>query len=215
MTRRALLTLTAVPLLAWSQPSWTRDYGQQGTLYPVVEADLLAAIRAKLMGMQASGEIDRANRALAARTEARVKRPPAVKGIVTATSSRSWTHDPTITVEQDLRDDKGRLVLARGTRVNPLDTVPLRQRLVFLDGDDEAQVAWAASRTTALDAKLILVSGSPFALMKARQRRFFFDQSGTLTRKFAVRAVPAVVEQTGRVLRVSEIALPPTKGQAR
>ena len=65
-----------------------------------------------------------------------------------------------------------------GTRVNPLDTVPLRQRLVFLDGDDPAQVAWAMGRTTALNAKLILVRGSPFALMKAEQRRFYFDQSG-------------------------------------
>ncbi len=208
-----LLTLAAMAIAASALPqaASARDYGQQGTVFPVIETDLLSVIQNKLAAMQASGAIDRANKALAARTEARVKRPPPVKGIVAATEPRSWTHDPTITVEQDLRDAKGRVIVARGTRVNPLDTVPLRQRLVFLDGDDPAQVAWAMTRTTAMNAKLILVSGSPFALMKAEQRRFYFDQSGTLTTKFGVRAVPAVIEQTGRTLRVSEINIPRTK----
>lgn len=191
--------------------AWARDYGQQGTIFPVIETDLLSVIENKLAAMQASGAMDRANKTLAARTEARVKRPQPVKGIITTASPRSWTHDPTIMVEQDLRDAKGRVIIARGTRVNPLDTVPLRQRLIFLDGDDPAQVAWAMARTTAQSAKLILVKGSPFTLMKAEQRRFYFDQSGTLTRHFGVRAVPAVVEQAGRALRVSEIVVPRAK----
>lgn len=210
MKRLALLSSATILSLV-SQAASARKYGQQGAVFPVIETDLLSVIQNKLTTMQASGALDRANRELAARTEARVKRPPPVKGIVVASQSRSWIHDPTITVEQDLRDGKGRVVVARGTRVNPLDTVPLRQRLVFLDGDDPAQVAWAMGRTTALNAKLILVSGSPFTLMKAEQRRFYFDQSGTLTTKFGVRAVPAVIEQAGRTLRVSEIVIPKAK----
>ena len=208
MIRFALVLTIALALPTAAQ---ARDYGQQGAVFPVIETDLLSVIQNKLTTMQASGALDRANRELAARTEARVKRPPAVKGIIPASQSRSWIHDPTITVEQDLRDAKGRVVVARGTRVNPLDTVPLRQRLVLLDGDDPAQVAWATGGTTALNAKLILVRGSPFALMKAEQRRFYFDQAGTLTRRFGVRAVPAVIEQAGRTLKVSEIAIPRAK----
>lgn len=205
----------AVPLAvmaAFASPAMARDYGQQGAVFPVVEADLLTVIRKKLTDMQASGAIDRANRTLAARTAARVRRPAPVDGIVAAIEPRGWIVDPTITVRQDLRDAKGRVVVAAGTRVNPLDTVPLRQRLVFLDGDDPAQVAWATSRTTALNAKLILVKGSPFALMKAERRRFFFDQSGTLTRQLGIRAVPAVVEQQGRTLSIRELVLGRTKG---
>ena len=38
---------------------------------------------------------------------------------------------------------------------------PLRQRLVFLDGDDPVQVAWAMGRTTALNAKLIPCAARP------------------------------------------------------
>lgn len=211
MKRLLILAAASIAASAVPQALSARDYGQQGAVFPVIETDLLSVIQDKLTAMQASGAIDRANKALAARTEARVKRPPPVKGMITATEPRSWIHDPTITVEQDLRDAKGRVIVTRGTRVNPLDTVPLRQRLVFLDGDDPAQVAWAIARTTSLNAKLILVKGSPFALMKAEQRRFYFDQSGTLTTKFGVRAVPAVIEQAGRTLRVSEILLPRAK----
>lgn len=211
MSRRLHL-IPFVACLAAAAPALARDYGQHGALFPVVEADLLSVIQKRLTAMQASGEIDRANRQLADRTAAQVRRPVPVPGIGHAAEERRWTFDPTITVNTDLRDARGRVVVAAGTRVNPLDTVPLRQRLVFLDGDDEGQVAWAMGATTVLNSKLILVSGSPFALMKAEQRRFYFDQKGTLTGHFGIRAVPAVVEQQGRTLAVRELVLRGTKG---
>lgn len=211
----ARLVPLGLAALLIAAPAAARDYGQQGAVFPVIEADLLSVIQQRLTSMQASGAIERANRQLAERTAARVRRPLPVPGIVPATEERRWTFDPTITVRQDLRDGRGRIVVAAGTRVNPLDTVPLRQRLVFLDGDDPAQVAWARSTTTALNAKLILVGGSPFALMKAEQRRFYFDQQGTLTRHFGIHAVPALVEQQGRTLAIHELVVRGTKGDRR
>jgi hypothetical protein len=47
---------------------------------------------------------------------------------------------------------KGNLIAARGTRVNPLDMVQLRQALVFIDGDNPAEFAWALSRPGAMPA---------------------------------------------------------------
>ena len=57
------------------------------------------------------------------------------------------------------------------------------------------------------------MKGAPLELMKARQRRFYFDQGGKLTQKFGIKAVPARVRQSGRMLEISEIALPPRKAQ--
>ena len=128
-------------------------------------------------------------------------------GVGPASATRSWRFDPTITVERNIADDKGRVIIAAGTRVNPLDTVPLRAPLVFLDGDDPAQLAWAARRFAATRAKLILVRGAPLELMKARQRRFYFDQGGSLVKHFGIRAVPATVEQQDRALIVTEQAI--------
>ena len=116
-----------------------------------------------------------------------------------------------IALAADIRGAKGELIHAAGTRVNPLDSVKLRSDLLFLDGDDPAQIAWALKQDA--NAKLILVKGAPLELMKARQRRFYFDQSGKLTQKFGIKAVPARVRQNGRFLEVSEIALPRRKAQ--
>jgi conjugal transfer pilus assembly protein TraW len=40
--------------------------------------------------------------------------------------------------------------------------------------------------------------------MTNRKRRFYFDQEGKLTSRFGIEHTPAVVQQTGRVMRVSE-----------
>lgn len=189
-----------------------RDYGQQGTVFPVIESDLLAQIHARLTAMERSGETTRLNEELKRRTLARVERPAPVTGIVRASDTRRWIFDPTITLAADIRGAHGELIHAAGTRVNPLDSVALRQDLLFLDGDDPDQLAWALRQGP--QAKLILVAGAPLALMKARQRRFYFDQQGTLTGKFGIRAVPARVRQQGRLLEVSEIALPSARRSA-
>jgi conjugal transfer pilus assembly protein TraW len=199
--------MAAIGLLT-CMPAAARDYGQHGAVWPVVEPDLLAQIHARLMQLQASGATDRLNQQLKERTLARINRPSPVEGLSRVETARSWRFDPTISVETDIRDDKGRVVVAAGTRVNPLDTVPLRGPLVFLDGDDPAQLAWATQRYGASTAKLILVKGAPLALMKANQRRFYFDQGGALIKHFGIHAVPASVVQQGRSLLVSEHAIP-------
>ena len=198
----AALLVTAMPTSAGA-----RDYGQRGAVFPLIERDLLEQIHARLKAMEASGETARLNEELKRRTIARVNRPDPVAGLVHASAHRRWTFDPTITLAADIRGARGELIHAAGTMVNPLDSVQLRSPLLFLDGDDPEQLAWALSEDR--NAKLILVKGAPLELMKARQRRFYFDQGGKLTAKFGIRAVPARVRQQGRLLEVSEIALPP------
>ena len=206
------LCATALALVVAGQAQ-ARDYGQHGAVWPVIEPDILAQIHARLLHLEATGETAKLNEELKRRTIARVNRPTPVAGIGLASVVRRWSFDPTITVDADIKDDKGRTVIARGTRVNPLDTVPLRAPLVFLDGDDQRQIDWALARYGRTPAKFILVSGAPLELMKARQRRFYFDQGGKLTEHFSIRAVPAVVEQQGRQLLVTE--QPPKLPSAR
>lgn len=185
-------------------PAHARDYGQQGALFPITEPDLLEHIQRKLMALQASGATAKLNEDLKRRTIAKVNQPAPVSGLGVATTIRSWAFDPTISVAEDISDDKGRLIMAAGTRVNPLDTVPLRQTLVFLDGDDPAQLDWATKNFASSAAKLILVNGAPLQLMRGRQRRFFFDQGGKLVRHFNIKAVPTTVKQQGRLLLITE-----------
>jgi conjugal transfer pilus assembly protein TraW len=205
VTRAARLSLVCV-FTALGSPVAAKDYGQVGTVFLVIEPDLLRVIEAKLKAMQATGQVDAMNQRLTDRTRAKVNRPDPVTGIALTTRPRSWLYDPSVVIDHDIRDHKGQLIAAAGKRVNPLDYVVIRTPLVFIDGDDAAQVAWAVKRFGD-KAKLILIKGAPLELMTQRQRRFYFDQNGTLTRKFGITAVPAVVEQSGHVMRVSETPL--------
>ena len=205
--KRALLVTVALFIAV---PAKARDYGQQGAVFPVIERDLLEQIHTRLTAMEKSGETERLNQELKRRTAARVNRPEPVVGLVRANAARRWSFDPTITLETDIRGAKGELIHARGTRVNPLDSVPLRSELLFFDGDDPDQLAWALKASPG--AKLILTKGAPLELMKARQRRFYFDQGGKLIAHFGIRALPARVRQDGRVLEVSEVVLPSRQG---
>ena len=206
---RSLLPFGALFLAALPASLQARDYGQRGAVFPVIERDLLEQIHSRLTQMEKSGETARLNQELKRRTIARVNRPNPVPGLTSAQESRNWIFDPTITLASDIRGAQGELIHAAGTRVNPLDSVKLRADLLFLDGDDPAQIRWALEQDS--KAKLILVKGAPLELMKTRQRRFYFDQGGKLTAKFNIKAVPARVRQQGRILEVSEIALPTRK----
>ncbi|MFK4003994.1 type-F conjugative transfer system protein TraW [Qipengyuania sp. NPDC077563] len=208
---RSLFPLGALLLAALPASVQARDYGQRGAVFPVIERDLLEQIHTRLAQMEKSGETARLNQELKRRTIARVNRPDPVAGLIRAHESRTWDFDPTITLAADIRGAKGELIHAAGTRVNPLDSVMLRGPLLFLDGDDPVQIQWALRQDA--NAKLILVKGAPLELMKARQRRFFFDQGGKLTEKFGIKAVPARVRQNERILEISEIALPPRKSR--
>ena len=188
---------------AFSLPAAAKDYGQVGKVFPVIEPDLLLVIATKLKNMKATGQIDAMNQLLRKRTEAKVRRPDPVAGIEAAIKPRSWLYGPSIVIDHDIRDHKGTLISAAGSRVNPLDFIDVNTPLVFIDGDDEAQVAWALKRFDD-KAKIILVKGAPLELMTKRQRRFYFDQAGTLTSKFGITRVPAVVVQAGKSMRISE-----------
>lgn len=205
------IALGAVLLVGGSMRGEAKDYGQVGQTFPVIEPDLLATIETRLSQAEANGELARMNAAFARRVEAKVRWPDPVAGITPAQEARSWHFDPTVTVEQDIRDPQGRLIAAAGQKINPLDFVTIAQDLVFVDGDDDQQMAWATVHYSDAKAKIILVSGSPIEAMTNRKRRFYFDQEGRLTGKFGIQHTPAVVSPAGKVLAVSELVLKPRR----
>lgn len=202
-----IATFAALCSLTLSSTGRASDHGVVGQTFPIIETDLLATIEQRLQTLQASGGIERMNAEFARRVEAKVRRPAPVAGITAATQERAWAYDPTIVIEQDVRDQKGNLVAQAGQHVNPLDFVAMHQALVFVDGDNPAQMEWATAHYSDLKAKIILVNGSPIEAMTARKRRFYFDQAGRLTEKFGIRHTPAVAEQDGKVVKLTEIKL--------
>lgn len=188
-------------------PAVAKDFGVLGETYPIIETDLLLAIEQRLRSMEANGQFAALNEQMKTKAIARVKRPQPVAGLSSAISKRSWLHDPSVVVENDIKDTKGNLIALAGQRVNPMQFVGLSQELVFVDGENKAEIDWAVRNWSPLKAKIVFVSGSPFEEMKPYQRRFFFDQGGQLTGKFGIRHTPASVATEGEMLRVTEHVL--------
>jgi conjugal transfer pilus assembly protein TraW len=56
-------------------------------------------------------------------------------------------------------------------------------------------------------AKAIAVNGPIMKVMEDLDARLFFDQHGTLVKRFGIRALPSMVRQTGNVFVIEEFPL--------
>ncbi len=184
-----------------------KDFGTHGTIAPIEEHDPIVLIQSKLKIMEERGELERHNLELQKKTKAAIERPKPVESISKAAETRIFYYDPTYVVKEDLKDHKGKIIHPKGMRINPLETVNLSQNLLFFDGDNEDQVAFAKEKLKGRSLKLILTNGAPLALSEELKIPVYFDQSGLLTKKFRIHHVPAVVTQEELRLRIEEIDL--------
>ena len=206
MAQRHFLLLLLAPLVALARAD---DLGTIGPTYGIEEPHLLTAIEQQLRAKQESGELARLETEAKRRIVDAIEHPQALPGITRAERPRSFYFDPSIVVGENITDAKGSILVAAGTRQNPLAVVSLSKRLLFFDGRDQAQVAWAHEAIARFEGKVkpILVGGSYLALMQRWQLPVYFDQQGALTRKLGITHVPALVSQEGLQLRIDEFPL--------
>lgn len=185
------------------------NLGAIGTTYSIDEPDMLEWIEKRVKAKVDSGEVLRYQQQQAEKMKKKLSNPEPLKMVSKALKSRTGYYDPTFTVDENVLDDQGRILVLAGTTINPLDRIGLSRPLVFFDARDVAQVQFAKKfidRRSGL-VQPILVGGSYFELMKAWQTPVYFDQQGTLVRKLGIQHVPAIVIQEGKRLRIDEIAL--------
>lgn len=194
-----------------SLPLAAKDLGVQGDLWPVQEQSMLSLIHQRLESMEASGQLAEMQTQFKERVVQNTLRPKPVEGLQTDTRSHTHRVDPTVSVTADMADQNGRIFARKGQRINPLDTVSLAGPLYFLDADDERQVAWFKQQPAELNRKVILVGGNIRDATKALNTRIYFDQDGTLSRRFGLTWIPAVVRQDGSSLVVTSAAMPEGK----
>lgn len=189
-----------------------KELGTWGELYPVAEEDMLSTIHNRLKAMEESGEMAREQEAFKERVIRNTLRPKPVPGLRIARDNTTHYIDPSLTVSEDLKDHEGRVFARRGQVVNPLDTVPFTDTLYFIDADNPAQLEWMkVQKPGTLTYRVILVNGDIREATKALDTRIYFDQDGTLSQKFGLKAIPARVTlaEDGRRLRVDTFAMAP------
>lgn len=185
------------------------NLGVIGPTYKIAEPDMLDWIENKVRAKVESGEALKHMQERAAAIKEKLTNPVALTTVSKALINKTSYYDPTFLVEENVLDDKGAILVPAGTTINPLDRVGLSRTLIFFDARDASQVAFAKKYIDQVAGltQPILVGGSYFDLMKAWNTPVYFDQQGSLVRRFAIGHVPAIVRQEGRRLRIDEIAL--------
>lgn len=169
---------------------------------------MLEEIQKKLRTMEASGKLAKKVEEAKKRSIASAQYPKPVAGLGRSQTRRTYYFDPSIQSNLDIKDAEGKVIVAAGKTLNPLDYTSLTQWLVFFDGTDEGQVkaAEALARKYEWMVKPILVNGGPMDLMKRWKRTVYFDQGGYLVHKLGIENVPALVTQEGKRLRIDEVS---------
>lgn len=192
-------------LLAAASDAQAKDFGVQGHVFEILEQDFLEVISARLKAV----DWNKFNQKIQNQIKDYVENPTEVTGIKRAHEAKEYFYDPTDVLDQDIYDHIGKLIHAKGTKVNPLEFSSLREDLIFIDGDDEAQIKFALQqyRQKQEKLKIILVRGSPLKLQRKEKIWIYFDQRGILAKNLDIKEIPALVEQDELKLKINIINL--------
>lgn len=190
-----------------------------GKTYEIQEQSLLDVIMNRLKEKQANGEMEQLQKEMVERSKKNIERPRGIS-LPSTQNANIRFFDPTITVNNDIQLEDGRVLHPAGTKINPLDIRPFTKRFIFIDGDNEQQVEYAVSehKKSGYRDKIILVRGSFGDLTRKHKIRFYFDQQmqtgqrgrRTLVQEFGVQNLPTLVYQEkfeDRHLIIEEVML--------
>ena len=180
-----------------------KDLGVRGETWAIAEPDLLQVLEARLHELEQSGAMAAIEDEARARVRARIEAPEPVAGIASAVTFRSRLVDPSVVLDRDVRLPDGTLLAAAGTRLNPLEHMPLSRDLLFIDARRDVEVGWALGH--AGSSTIVLLAGRPLDLMRRHRRPFYFDQNGRLAARYGLAATPVLLEQEGLQLRITEV----------
>jgi conjugal transfer pilus assembly protein TraW len=187
-----------------------KDFGKQGASFEIKEEGLQAMIKRKLADLNLQEHYQK----MQDLAKKRIEEPKAIENITRASKTITYNFDPSYVLDIDVYLPSGKLLYPIGTTVNPLDHLDWDDRLIFLDGTDQQQLAWVTknylnskevSEEGSPDNKIVLVAGKPLELEQKIEHPVYFDQFGALTKKFNIAHVPAIIEQDGKYLKVTEV----------
>lgn len=184
------------------------DLGTQGPTREIAEVDLIDEMQRRLAGLDWAA---RQREALA-----RFWTNRTFLELPEATADRERRIDPTVVAPRDVTGPDGRLIVRAGQRVNPLDRLPFRQRLVVFDATRPGQVAAArrlgretgGRRVVFLATRLDRAAGwQGLQDLESALGAPVFLLTPDLRERFGLEAVPAVIEAEGQTFRVREFRL--------
>lgn len=204
--------LSGALLAALSLQASASDLGTYGDTWAIREHNLITVLQNNLASHFAGQSQADIEAKMQKKAEEEAMRPTPVEGLVTGPDTHTRLFDPSFTVNKDIADQNGLVFAHKGQKVNPFDIIPVfDDTLYFIDADDPRQIAWMKQKTTDTSQEhIILVNGNIKDGAAALGTRIYFDQGGTLVRKFGITQIPAEVHQAPgkKLFTITEFGLP-------
>lgn len=216
------LSVTTMMMALLVTPSHSKNLGQHGHVFPIIEVNMLDFIYDRLTFLDRTGVLaDLKEKAIADVKESLVR--PKAPRIGTTTHPRVFYHEPRFTLQADITDVNGKKLYAKGSTYNAMDAKtypnnlghhfsppPWTGCLVFFDGDDIQQLNWVKQHLSTLDAKsqayqLMLTGGNIKTTSAYLKRPVRFNQHGWMSKKLGITHVPSVVIQEDVRFKITEI----------
>ena len=204
-----------ITLILFTASAFAKDFGVHGETYTIAENDMIDDIQGKLKAMESTGELAEHQANIQKQALQQVMEPKALNHLKRASKTIEWSYDPSFVAPSDIKDANGNIMYKKGYRINPLEYFTMHETLVFIDGRDLEQLDWAMKiisdqcqndiKVKPDNIKIILTGGSPIRLADKFGRHLYFDQSASLTDKFNISALPAIVWQEGMALKVKQL----------
>ena len=196
--------------------SLAQDLGSKGTSYSI-GPDARAQFRQAIVEKYSGNEIKRFWLNYAKKSIEEIKNPKPLQGITSEYTLRSQLFDIKYLIDHDYVDAHNRIIVHKGTLIEPLKISNLKYSLLFIDGRDQHQIDYALSLIKKTPIKIVLTAGSAYELrvkyqgfswMGRSHVPFYFDQRKMIIDQLYklyqinITTVPAMVSQSKNQLRV-------------
>lgn len=185
-----------------------KEFGVMGHSYSVKEQSFLLMIKNRL----AEIDIELEQKKMRETAIKYIKSPKRVNHINKATENKIFYWDPSYMIIEDILLPSGEVLHKKGKIINPLDYMDFDRIMLFIDGEDQSQIAWLKDRLAEnhkLQNRIILIAGRPLELQEELQvlngaGTVYFDQLGALTSKMGILFVPAEARVEEKLIRIEQ-----------
>lgn len=187
-----LIALLLLPCAALATPGPVL-----GPTFPIAEPDTLSEIEAAASSTDWQRWMRKAPKDYSAFDSAKLPRNREPGSVL---------FDPTYTLAEDLVNERGDVLVARGTQVNALATIRLPGRYIVI-GSTPEDYRWLDDVARPGSRDKVLVASSNVLTEREATGRTLYALDERFIERFGLTGIPSIVQQEGPMLRVERYVL--------
>lgn len=191
-------TLLALASLALAGTAYAAKIEVLGPTYPIVEVDTSQELRQKAAAIDWKKYMMRDPKTWSAFQSVSLPK---------ATADASRLFDPTYHIPRAIYGPDGKVLYPKGYAVNVYSTIHIPGRYIVVDGS-KAEYEWLDKVAKPTEHDKILLAGGNVLQQRVQTHRKLFLLDDRFIERFGLQRVPAIVQQEGTMLRVTEFFVP-------